>query len=299
MVRFRLTFLLLALLAACSASPPAPPRTPALLYDPAHVARARELVIATPGALTSAGILLPVKDWETPTRATAFYRLPGFDGRPAGTPVSFENAAREITALVAANGIERVYFVGFSMGNALNLEAAKRIATDLPHVKVQVAGISAALPNPGPALAGLRGAVGTLQSAIRTGSLDRRTIWLDYYRTLLYGRDVARTPADDATARQIIAARAGNIFVPTRRMGRAHTWDLIHWENPAPERLADTKIHLFHGAEDPVFPLRAARRFAADLPDATLYAYPGDGHLLLITRRDQIFDDIAGTFGLR
>ncbi|MEM6373774.1 MAG: alpha/beta hydrolase [Pseudomonadota bacterium] len=286
--------LVLWVLAACTV-PQAPFASDPLLYDAAAFKQADRAVIGIPGALTSVRVLLPLKTVATRDRSIAFYRLPGFDGRPAEDWVDIDRAAMRIALLVEDEDISRVDLVGHSTGAVIALEAAKVIRMARPDTDVRVHAISSALPTPQPVLAGLRGAAGTLAAAARTRSLNPRTVWLEYYRRLAYGPNAADDPQVAQAADALVAANDARITLPSRGLGRRHTRDLRQWRNPAPERVAGARLTYYHGAVDPVFPPRVTSRFVATLPGADLNLIDGHGHLLLLTYSevwDRILADI-------
>ncbi|MEO0746357.1 MAG: alpha/beta hydrolase [Pseudomonadota bacterium] len=273
--------LLLAMLAACAPVPR--PTSDPLIYEPAAFATADHLVIGIPGAFSPVRVMAPLERIAGPTRAVAFYRLPGFDDRPAEEFVNLDHAADTIVNTVRQGGFARVDLVGHSTGSAIALEAAKALRTSLPQVEVRVAAISTALPAPQPVLAGARGAVGTVGAAVRAGSLSPRAVWLEYYRTLAYGPNADTDPQVAQAADALVAANEGRITLPQEGLGRRHTRALRRWTNAAPDMLQGVEIILYHGAVDPVFPPRAVDRFARSMPDAELQLIDGHGHLLMLT----------------
>lgn len=278
------------LLAACTVPQVAPPSDP-LLFDARAMARADSVVVGIPGVMTSITVLEPMRDFESPQRAIAFFRLPGFDGRPAEESINIERAATRIADLVHMYDLKRIDIVGHSTGAVIALEAAKDLRTELPEVDVNVVGISTALPAPQPLLAGVRGAMGTAAAAVRTGSLNPRTVWLEYYRRLAFGPDVEATQTGVQAADALVAANSDRITLPKNGLYRRHTSDLRRWTNPEPETLSGTNITFFHGAADPVFPPNPTRRFVKTLPDAELHFIEGHGHLILLTY-PQVWDRI-------
>jgi len=268
----------------------------ALVFDRNHIEQARSVIIATPGALTSISVLRDLERFVTHDRALAYYRLPGLDGRPRSDRLDIHDAADTITAFIEEHGFQRVYFVGFSTGNAINLEAAKQISASQTETDIAVAGISTALPAPYPTLAGLRGFAGNVAAAVRVGSLQRRDIWLEYYKTLLFGAPRKQPEPVRSSAQTLTNANAPRIVVPDNALARSHGTALIGWSNSHTDLLADVDIGLFHGARDPVFPIGAVVRFAENLPrPATVVSYDNNGHLLLITQ-PRIFDHVFAFF---
>lgn len=287
--------LLFLLCAAACAQIPRPASDP-MLYDPAHWAGTEHVIIGIPGALSPVAVISKLDRLNGGRRAVGYYRLPGFDKRPAEEFVNLDYAAQRIADAVAESGAPRADLVGHSTGAAIALEAAKIIRTQSPEVLVRVTGISTALPAPQPALAGARGAAGTVAAAARAGSLNPRDVWLEYYRTLAYGPGAGSDPVTAEAADDLVAANEGRIDIPSDGLAHRHWRALRRWTNPHPERLAGVEVVLYHGAVDPVFPPRAVDRFARTLPQAELRLIDGHGHLLMLTYPEiwsRIAQDIA------
>lgn len=280
-------------LAACTTQQTSAPSDP-LLYDAKAMARADSVVIGIPGALTSIRVLRRIDDMETADRAVAYFRLPGFDGRPREESVVLQRAAARIAQLVQTHDLKRIDMIGHSTGAVIALEAAKDIRATSPDVEVHVTGISTALPAPQPILAGLRGAAGTIAAAARARSLKPRKVWLEYYRRLAYGPDVDTRPDTVEAADALVAANDDRIELPEDGLYRRHTRDLRRWTNPDPDALSGADITFYHGAVDPVFPPRPTQRFVNTLPDARVTFIDGHGHLILLTY-PQVWDRIAAT----
>ncbi|WP_299699229.1 alpha/beta hydrolase [uncultured Tateyamaria sp.] len=280
-------------LSACAGQEASPPTDP-LLYDARALAQADSVVIGIPGAMTSIRVLRPIDELETRDRAVAYFRLPGFDGRPAEESIVLDRAAARIARLVRTYDLKRIDLIGHSTGAVIALETAKDIRAASPDVEVHVIGISTALPAPQPVLAGLRGAAGTAAAAARARSLNPRKVWLEYYRRLAYGPGVDTRPETVAAADALVAANNERIELPENGLYRRHTRDLRRWTNPDPEALAGTDIAFYHGAVDPVFPPRPTQRFVDTLPDARATFINGHGHLILLTY-PQVWDHIAST----
>ncbi len=270
------------LLAAC-AVPEQPDASDPLLFDAASLARADTAVIGIPGAMSPITVLAPLQRAIAPNRAVGYFRLPGFNGRPDEEWVDIDRDAARIAVLVHEAELKRIDLVGHSTGAVIALEAAKRIRITSPDTIVHVHAISTALPAPQPVLAGVRGAAGTVAAALRKGSLNPRTVWLEYYRELAYGPDEKTDPEVAKAADQLVAANDDRIALPSKGLGRRHTRALRRWRNPNPEALAGATLDFYHGAVDPVFPPRPTARFVATLPDANLTLIEGNGHLLLLT----------------
>lgn len=292
----RLTLLLGLLLLTACAVPQHPDASDPLLFDGDTLARADTVVIGIPGALTSITVLSPLQQLIAPDRAVGYYRLPGFNGRPSAEWVDIDRAAQRIASVVNVHKLKRIDLVGHSTGAVIALQAAKRIRAANPSTLVHVHAISTALPAPQPVLAGVRGAAGTVAAAVRTRSLDPRTVWLEYYRRLAYGPNAKTDPKVAQAADALVAANDARITLPTKGLGRRHTRDLRRWRNPDPGALRGATLDFYHGAVDPVFPPRATARFVNSLPDATLTLIEGNGHLLLLTY-PQVWDLIIARMG--
>ncbi|MEM6760832.1 MAG: alpha/beta hydrolase [Pseudomonadota bacterium] len=291
----RLAVLLLALLLAGCAPVPRPNSAP-LIYQQAKWNAADRAVIAIPGALTSIRAMVPALRFAAPGRAVAFYRLPGYDGRPPEDFVNLAFAADHIATQVLRADLKRVDLIGHSTGGVIAVEAAKEIKRRAPQTEVTVAAISMAMPAPQPVLAGIRGAFGTLAAATRAGSAKPKDIWLEYYRTLAYGSEVRREPEVAAAADDLVAANTARIELPKDGLARRHTRDLRRWTNPDPGMLDEVNLTLYHGAVDPVFPPRVVQRFARRLPSAKVNLIDGHGHLLMLTY-PEVWDVIGTQLG--
>ena len=283
------------MLAACSAPTEAVHVDP-ILYLRQDLGRAKAVVIGIPGALTSIKVLTPIENWHTPDRTVAYYRLPGYDGHSSDAPLSINQAASEVATFVRDGRFEAVYFVGHSTGAAVALEASKALRRDHPEIRVHVAGISTALPAPQPLLAGLRSAGGTVAAIFRARSLNPRTVWLEQYRRISYGRDASHHAEVIARANELVRQRGPQIQLPERGLGRKHFSAILGWQNNRPERLKGVDMVFWHGGVDPVFPEGAVTRFVGTLPDADLKVLDNHGHVILLTY-PQIWDEMADRWG--
>lgn len=278
----------LGLLCGCSPHPAGQSVQTALLTRSGDPATAQNLVIAVPGALTSVAIYDPILGWADRSTAVVAYRLPGVDGRPLA-PLGLAEAGAEIAAYVAARRPARVYLIGFSVGGAVALEAASRIAG--PEVTLALM----ASARPAPTLLASLPATGLdiARAAGRAGSLRVAPVWLEYYRTLIFGRRHFADPALARRSRDLARLAAPTLILPTNGLASAHGAGLFGWR--APSLAPAPRIFLYHGAEDPVFALPGARRFAHRLGTPSLKVYPGAGHLLFIAN-PQVFTDIKTDF---
>lgn len=243
--------------------------------------------MAIPGALTSVAVYDPLAGWADADTAIVAYRFPGLDGRPSEDRLRVKAAGKTIAAAIDTFAPRQVRLIGLSAGAAVALETARHL--DAPDIRVAL--ISPALPAPGVALGGLAAGIDMAEAAARAGTWEGRALFAEYYRTLLYGRGHFRDPvlsADSARRAQVLRDL---LILPGEGRARSHGGNLLLWTLDAPEDLARVPVHIFTGAQDPLFPLTAVRRLAARLPQATLHAYPRQGHLLFATVPG-LYDDI-------
>jgi pimeloyl-ACP methyl ester carboxylesterase len=264
-----------------------------LLYDAAEVAQADTLVILIPGALASVAIFGPAADWRGPGTAPVFYRFPGMDGLPLDRDLSIDGAAAAIAAFLDRHPGKRLRLVGYSTGAAIALT----LATRMPHADradrdLRIAAISPAVPRAGGLATRLATTADIAAAALRARSLSPRPVWREYVRTLLFGRPGLADPVTAARSRALVTELAGRIATPDARLARAHTRDIRRWRPPAqpgawpdPDLAARTTIHT--GRDDPVFAVRQtlglARALGGAAKPARVLAWPGQGHLLLLT----------------
>ena len=284
----RLVSVVLAL-AGCAAPGPAQPPASPMIALAGNAARARDLVVVIPGALTS--VHAYDRYPRAPGQAVVGYRFPGIDGRPRDRNIRIVQAGAEIAAFVNAGVPARVRLVGMSTGGPIALEAARRIHGP----RVEVAILSTALPAPATTISTVVALPDIVDAAGRAGNYQRREVWAEYYRTLLYGRSHYRNPALAARSARIAEAVKNRLRLPSDGITRAHGANLLTWILRHPEELAHARILFLHGGQDPVFPAAGVRRLAARLPDARVILYPLSGHLLLVTEPG-VYADMAAAF---
>jgi pimeloyl-ACP methyl ester carboxylesterase len=73
------------------------------------------------------------------------------------------------------------------------------------------------------------------------------------------------------------------------------TWDLMLYTRPWGFRLDEIKavVHLWHGEADITVPPHFGRAIAAAIPRCRAIYWPGEGHLMMISRANQIIDAIV------
>ncbi|WP_322865238.1 alpha/beta fold hydrolase [Aquicoccus sp. G2-2] len=260
-----------------------------ILRDRAEIASADKIAMFIPGALSSVDIFQSARPaWRASGYGLAFYRLPGLDGMPLDHDLKIDAAAARIAAFLARYPKKPVLLVGYSTGAAIALEAAARIPEKS---RVQIAAISPAVPYGGGLETALRGGSDLLDSARRTRTLNRTTVWRDYWKTLLFGRAARSDPTKTPSIEALFAAHGPNIVVPDARLIRAHSRSLRRWHPPSAEALRGVEVAYFIGLNDPVFSQHQTRRLRASIGSARIWGYPGDGHLLFLTR-DRLFEDV-------
>jgi pimeloyl-ACP methyl ester carboxylesterase len=261
-----------------------------LIYDADELDAARVLAVMVPGALSRISVFEAAEVWRARGYGLAHYRFPGLDGRSVAPVLDIAEAASEIVALAARYPDKPVRLLGFSTGGAIVLTAAAVLGGD-----VRVALLSSAVARGGGAATFSKGLRDVLGSAVRARSVDRRAIWLEYYKVLLFGRAVLGDPALDARANEVIAARRDRIVFPDEGKPRAHTRDLRRWSVPAAAAGVGRHVRLFWGMADPVFSLAQQRGLARSIGAAGLMGYPGQGHLLFASH-PAVFEDIFAHF---
>lgn len=277
--------------AALSVSEPALPAVEPLLYDEAEIARSDTLAILVPGALASIGIFAPAEDWRARGYALVYYRFPGMDGLPLDRDLKIAGAAAHISAFAARHPGKKLRLVGYSTGGAIVLTAAR----DLRHRDLRVAAISPSPARRGGLRTTLAAAADVIAAATRAGTTDREAVWLEYFRTLLYGRPGLRDPALAERSRQLVQELRDRIATPDARMVRSHSGDLRRWQPGRSAREGAPNVRIYTGQDDPVFSVGQTRALARQVGGAEVFAYPENGHLLLVTA-PRVFDDIFAFF---
>ncbi|WP_299966323.1 alpha/beta hydrolase [uncultured Roseobacter sp.] len=262
-----------------------------LIYDPAEVERAAKLVILIPGALARLEIFAPVQHWRARGYALVSCPFPGLDGRPVTPGLRIDAAAACIAEFAERHPGKPYRLLGYSTGGPIAISAAERMGD----ADVRVAAMSSAVERAGGIATARRTTADLLAAAARVRSVRRRTVWLEYYKTLLFGRRVRRDSALDARATALVAARMEEMVYPDRDLLAAHTEDLRRWRLPSGPRLAEDRLQFFVGAEDPVFSSPQTAALAARFGAPRRHSYAGQGHLLFLTA-PRVFEDILAYF---
>jgi len=262
-----------------------------LLFDKGSVARADTLLILIPGTLTSIDIFDPVKVWPVRGYAPVYYRFPGFDGLPADHVIGMEDAADRIAEFANRYPEKAVRLLGYSTGAPIAVLASGKIHSD----DVRIAALSPAVAHAGGAATGLRVTGNVLASTLRTGTRVREDVWLDYYRTLLFGRKGRSNPALADRSDRLVADKKVTLILPGPALANAHSRGLRHWSVPRDLSLDPCRVRFFIGLADPVFSTAQTMRFSRQLGGVRVVGYPGDGHLLFRTR-EPVFADVLAFF---
>ncbi len=248
-------------------------------------------MILIPGALASVEIFESTNAWKESGYALAHYRFPGLDGLPLDHTLSIEHAARQIAELANIYSGKPIRLLGYSTGGPIAILASQQIQS--PEVRVAV--ISPAPPKAGGMRTTLRSTRDILAASLRACSLNRRKVWLEYYRTLLFGRAGLRDPDLTDDIARIVEQERDNIVIPESDISRAHTRDIRNWK-PAEGLLVDSeRVSFYIGTEDPVFSVAQLEDFANAIGVSRITRYQGGGHLLFMTH-PEVFDDIYKFF---
>jgi pimeloyl-ACP methyl ester carboxylesterase len=264
---------------AC-AKPPVPATPP--LYTTGTADPPDQITFLLPGALTTASIFGPANDWNSPSHRVVEYRLPGMRGEPLSPPLDLARAARWVADYANRYPEARINLLGYSTGAAIAIESAGLIHRS---ERVQLVAISSATPFPGAALAVVRGGLGVAGSALATGSLSAKTVWDEYFITLYLGSGWRTSPDKRALAERLRQAFAGQINTPGEGRGRSQSAGLLLWTLSPEAQASKARFTIFHGENDPIFPLSGARRLGQRL-NAPVCVLPEDGHMPLLSRAD-------------
>ncbi len=284
-------YLLLLTLTACATGLPDKGEMDPLYYDPKAVAKADKIVIVMPGAVTTAAIFAPVLEWEKRGYAVVFYRLPGLDGLPLDHRFDLEYASSHIAAFADAHMGKSIRLIGYSMGGATMLLASDKIKN--PDMKVVA--IAPAAERAGGLTTRINGATDMALAALRARSLSKDAIWQEYFEILLHGRRAEVRREKKPLIDRFMDENREELEAPETLITRAHTEDLRGWVVRPPRKLLRAKTGVFVGLEDPIFSTAQTLNLMKKFDLTKLYAYPGDGHLLLITQ-PRLFDQILAFF---
>ncbi|MBT9384671.1 alpha/beta hydrolase [Pseudooceanicola sp. CBS1P-1] len=288
-----LPLLLLVLLQACS-SLPGPDQAGQF-----PIARSREVpdkvdraLVLIPGAFASVDIFRPAVEWHLPRTEVVAYRFPGMDQLPLDHQVEIRGSARLIADYVNALNVQHVDIIGYSTGGPIAIETVERL--NAPDIRVAL--VSSATSFPGPLLSTLRGTLDFWRASLRSHFAGQNATLTENYRTLLYGEDHYSDPTRAEESEALADKQRATMIRPSLKETMAQTASLLRWRLEPDPDLHGARIRLFHGSDDPVFPLPEARKFASRLHADGIRVYEGQGHLLYVTS-GSLFDDIRDFFG--
>ncbi len=296
MLRWMMVVVLAVLGGCANARQPAPFNDP-IMFDPDLVAKADTVVIMIPGAMTSVGMFTPALHWANREGvALAFYRFPGMHGLPVDRKLDIALAGSQIAGF--ANSLEgkKIRLLGYSTGGPIAILAAQEIEGD-----VRVAAISSAVERAGGVGTAARIVTDVAEAIVRARSLRREAVWLQYYRTLLVGREAARKPlppevvASASPTSSQTAVAAGTVKLPEKGLPAAQSRDIRRWTLPDDIKPMPGRLRFYVGKEDPVFATHQTVAFAKKLGSPPIYAYAGQGHLMYMTN-PRVFEDIYRWF---
>ncbi|SEN36477.1 Pimeloyl-ACP methyl ester carboxylesterase [Loktanella fryxellensis] len=281
--------IVLVFLAGCS---PALLRTSGatdpMITSAARLAEADKVVIFIPGALSSVMVFKATEAWEEAGYARAFYRYPGLDGLPVDHRLDPATAARDVAAFANEMEGKTVTLVGYSTGALIALEAAPQID---PARQVRIAAMSPAVEHGGGPRTLIRGAGDALQAVRATGSLDKNKLWPRFWAGLLFGPEALEDPVPSPELLAAIAEGAKVGAPLDTQIAFSHMLSLPGWTLPQNLDLSGIPVAFFIGLNDPVFSTRQTTDFSRKLGGVPILGYPGQGHLLFLTRPD-VFTDM-------
>jgi len=238
---------------------------------------------------------------------------PGYLESDAPATPSLVATAEDLVALADALGLDRFAVVGFSGGAGYALATA-HLAQDRVTVAHVGGGVGALAGDAGKSLPWSRRAPFLLaarapravEPVVAGGMrLFRRAIekrldapveaaeW--FFKGPAQGAQIGAvadyvqaTPPEDLRADLADHARG---VASTR----AIIADLVAYGRPWPFdlRTVDVPVEIWHGRNDPAAPFAFAERAAAELPQATLHAFDGEGHFVFHSHADEIAGSIA------
>jgi pimeloyl-ACP methyl ester carboxylesterase len=221
---------------------------------------------------------------------------PGYGGSDYQRERSLVSWADDLAALAGHLGLDRFALAGESGGGPFTLAAAHQLAG-----RVSVVALFAAAGPFGPAeRAGMKASnrvMGWLArnapalNAVPVAAI-RRKLASPARRERALRRDMAATPEAAHAALRIEYEAVADAL---RQGPRATVQELAligrPWTFPLSE--VSTPVHLWHGAEDRNVPIGIARRYARELPDATLHVSDSSGHDVGQDRSKEIMSVLA------
>lgn len=227
------------------------------------------------GIGASAGILHPLV--EALSLPVLTFDLPGVGGSRASLlPRRMCQFARLARQLLAELGIDHCHVMGISWGGAL----AQQFARQYPDVTGRLILVAT---SPGCLMVPPR------PSVLLNMATPLRYMSANYFRTIagnIYGGDFRRDP--------LLRERHARRMTPPSVLGylgqlfAVSGWTSLHWL-----RRLRMPVLILAGRDDPIIPLANARLLQRLLPDARLVLFDC-GHLFVLTRLEQVCQEIAG-----
>lgn len=208
----------------------------------------------------------------------------------------------DVAELADALGIDRFAVSGWSLGGPYAAACAFKIPDRL--TSAGIIGGLAPLDRPG----GLEGMSRlrriTAHLTRRVPCLVRPLVWQTSLLERANRRGTLRPPSflipkpdrallSDATVRAQLAANKAEMF---RRGNRGAHWDAVVVARRWGFRLQDVRasVHVWHGEADHNAPVQMGRYYAGTIPNCRATYYPGEGHLIFISRIDDILETLLG-----
>lgn len=250
-----------------------------------------KILVLIPGALSSVNIFDDLVRFSDNKTLIIAYRLPGLDGYTAKNRLIIKKAALVIKNTIKEYTNVKINIIGFSTGSAVALS----LVNILDRNELQVALISSALPTPNALFSGISGLSGILNSAVKARSINLRSVWLEYYKTLVYGKNYQFDAVLSEKADSLIDRNLNNITFPENGLIYKHSGDLISWRFLPKSDIVNSNIVFYHGVNDSVFSLKSVKKFSKKIPGSTIKSYNKSGHLVFVAS-DKVFSDIARQF---
>ncbi|MAM93156.1 alpha/beta hydrolase [Parvibaculum sp.] len=190
-------------------------------------------------------------------------------GKPAQSPYSLDDMAKDAVGLLDALGVQRAHIAGASMGGMI----AQLVAINHPERALSLTSIMSTTGNPElpqgkpEAMAVLMTPApeGDIPAAIERGMLAWNTIGSPGYRT------------DEKTLREWVTRDVNRSLYP---VGTARQMAAIVANGDRREKLKNIEVPavVLHGIDDPLIPIEGGRDTAASIPGAEIREVPGMGH---------------------
>ena len=222
---------------------------------------------------------------------------PGFglsDFHPGRTLLDWADDVAQVADLMR---IEPFAVVGFSGGGPYVAACAYRIPQRLTRAMAVAGAGPVDTPEATAAMTPLR-KVG-MATAARAPWLLRPALWLRFHPgrnpERFFEEFMAGFPACDraiVAQAEMRAMLVANYAEAARQGVRGIAWELRLFARPWGFRLQDitTEYHLWHGEDDASTPIAMARAVSAAIPNCRVRFFPGEGHMLFLSRWREILE---------